>query len=265
MPSPISRSRPDKKASLRDRHANAVIQNNYDPDGFESENVISITKDKAGQTVVTKTANQKLMIETLNSTFGMTKILFAVGSAGTGKTFLATCWAVEQLRNSKASGVNKIIMLRPNVEVGKSLGFMPGTEAEKFQHYTIPFVKSLKKLIPCEKLDEMIHKEVIEMSPINFLRGDTFENAVVIVDESQNMTIDEFKMILTRLGDDSRIIFTGDTSQVDLRDKKSSGLSHAMCILKDIRGINAVEFGIEDIVRDGIVKDIIIAYQNDGK
>lgn len=258
-------NRPDKKSSLRERHANATIYTNYDPDGYDAECVMPITKDRAGQTVVTKTANQKLMIETLNSHFGMTKVLFAVGSAGTGKTFLATCWALEQLRNSKSSGINKIIMLRPNVEVGVSLGFMPGTEDEKFQHYTIPFVKSLKKLVPTEKLDEMISKEVVEMSPINFLRGDTFENAVVIVDESQNMTIDEFKMILTRLGNDSRIIFTGDTSQIDLRDKKSSGLSHAMCILKDIRGINSVEFGIEDIVRDGIVKDIIIAYQNDGK
>jgi phosphate starvation-inducible PhoH-like protein len=185
-------------------------------------------------------------------------ICFAIGPAGTGKTYLAVAFAVSSLNRGV---VNKIVLARPAVEAGESLGFLPGDFREKIDPYLRPLYDALDDMMPSEKLKNYIEKGVIEIVPLAYMRGRTLNNAFVILDEAQNATDMQMKMFLTRLGVNSKAIITGDITQIDLPPKTISGLVQAKDILKGIEGVGFVYFEKSDVVRHKLVKDIIDAYE----
>ncbi|MGC9363070.1 MAG: PhoH family protein [Fidelibacterota bacterium] len=184
-------------------------------------------------------------------------IVFGIGPAGTGKTYLAVAIAVAALRNHE---VKRIILTRPAVEAGESLGFLPGDLKEKIEPYLAPLYDALHDMIPAEKLKTFTDQHTIEILPLAYMRGRTLNNAFVILDEAQNTSSMQMKMFLTRLGANSKAIITGDITQIDIPDKKSSGLIEAKNILQNIEGIDFVYFNPGDVVRHRLVKDIIKAY-----
>lgn len=185
-------------------------------------------------------------------------ICFAIGPAGTGKTYLAVAIAVSAL---KKGVVNRIVLARPAVEAGESLGFLPGDFREKIDPYLRPLYDALDDMIPSEKLKTYIEKRMIEIVPLAYMRGRTLNNAYVILDEAQNATDLQMKMFLTRLGANSRAIITGDITQIDLPSKTISGLVQAKEILRSINGVGFVYLDKSDVVRHKLVKDIIDAYE----
>lgn len=184
-------------------------------------------------------------------------IVFAIGPAGTGKTYLAVAAAVAALKNQE---IMKIILARPAVEAGESLGFLPGDLKEKVDPYLRPLYDALDDMIPSEKLKSYIEKKVIEVVPIAYMRGRTLNNAFVILDEAQNATSMQMKMFLTRLGGNSKAIITGDITQIDLPGKTISGLVQIQEILRSVDGVKFCYFDRNDVVRHKLVKDIIDAY-----
>ena len=184
-------------------------------------------------------------------------IVFAVGPAGTGKTYIAVALAVAALKNNE---ITKIVLTRPAVEAGESLGFLPGDLKEKIDPYLRPLYDALDDMIPGEKLRGYIEKRVIEVAPLAYMRGRTLNNAFVILDEAQNASAMQMKMFLTRLGPNSRAIITGDVTQIDLPEKQVSGLVQIQEVLKNVEGISFVYFGKDDVVRHRLVKDIVEAY-----
>lgn len=187
-------------------------------------------------------------------------IVFATGAAGTGKTYLAVAYAIEQLKQNK---VQKIIITRPIVEAGENLGFLPGELKEKVDPYLIPIYDALNDILGKETTIKYLEKEIIEIAPLAYMRGRTLSDAFVILDEAQNTTPIQMKMFLTRLGNRSKMVITGDESQIDLKDPRNSGLLHAKKILKFIDGIDFIEFSSSDVVRNPLVGKIIEAYEND--
>ncbi|MCU7491889.1 MAG: PhoH family protein [Bacteroidota bacterium] len=185
-------------------------------------------------------------------------ICFAIGPAGTGKTYLAVAFAVAALKKGL---VNKIVLARPAVEAGESLGFLPGDFREKIDPYLRPLYDALDNMMPSDKLKSYIEKGVIEIVPLAYMRGRTLNNAFVILDEAQNSTSMQMKMFLTRLGPNSKAIITGDITQIDLPTKTVSGLVQIQDILKDVEGVGFVYFDKGDVVRHKLVKDIINAYE----
>jgi len=185
-------------------------------------------------------------------------IVFAIGPAGTGKTYLAVAFAVAALRNKE---ISKIVLARPAVEAGESLGFLPGDLAEKVDPYLRPLYDALEDMVTVEKLDSYMKKNVIEVIPLAFMRGRTLNNAFVILDEAQNSTSEQMKMFLTRLGPSSKAIITGDVTQIDLPKKEMSGLIQVQEILTGVEGISFLYFDRSDVVRHKLVKDIIHAYE----
>ena len=204
-------------------------------------------------TVYAKTKGQKKYLEAVNNH----DITFAVGPAGTGKTYQAVASAVSALKNKI---VNKIVITRPAVEAGESLGFLPGDLKEKIDPYLTPLYDALNDMIDRNKLKFFLDSKVIEIAPLAYMRGRTLHNAFIILDEAQNATTMQMKMFLTRLGVTSKAIITGDVTQIDLPNKKSSGLIEAINILKKIEGISCINFEARDVVRHSLVKDIIKAY-----
>ena len=204
-------------------------------------------------TVYAKTKGQKKYLEAVNNH----DITFAVGPAGTGKTYQAVASAVSALKNKI---VNKIVITRPAVEAGESLGFLPGDLKEKIDPYLTPLYDALNDMIDRDKLKFFLDSRVIEIVPLAYMRGRTLHNAFIILDEAQNATTMQMKMFLTRLGVTSKSIITGDLTQIDLPNKKSSGLIEAINILKKIDGISCINFETTDVVRHTLVKDIIKAY-----
>ena len=188
-------------------------------------------------------------------------ICFAIGPAGTGKTYLAVAIAVSALKKGL---VKKIILARPAVEAGESLGFLPGDFREKIDPYLRPLYDALDDMIPSEKLKSYIEKRIIEIVPLAYMRGRTLNNAYVILDEAQNATTMQMKMFLTRLGGNSKSIVTGDITQIDLPLKQVSGLVQAKEILSKVEGVAFVYFDKSDVVRHKLVKDIIDAYEKFG-
>jgi phosphate starvation-inducible PhoH-like protein len=184
-------------------------------------------------------------------------IVFSTGVAGTGKTYLAVAYAVSQLKNEK---IKKIILTRPAVEAGESLGFLPGDMKEKVDPYLRPLYDALNEILGAETVERLLEKEIIEIAPLAFMRGRTLNDAVVILDEAQNTTQAQMKMFLTRMGQNSQIIVTGDITQIDLIKKKDSGLIQACQILQDIDGIEMVHLSELDVVRHPLVQKIIDAY-----
>ena len=203
--------------------------------------------------VYAKTKGQKKYLDAVNNH----DITFAVGPAGTGKTYQAVASAVSALKNKI---VNKIVITRPAVEAGESLGFLPGDLKEKIDPYLTPLYDALNDMIDRDKLKFFLDSKVIEIAPLAYMRGRTLHNAFIILDEAQNATTMQMKMFLTRLGVTSKAIITGDLTQIDLPNKKSSGLIEAINILKKIDGISCINFEATDVVRHSLVKEIIKAY-----
>ena len=186
-------------------------------------------------------------------------LTFALGPAGTGKTYVAIALAVRALKSRQ---VKKIILSRPAVEAGEKLGFLPGDMKEKIDPYLQPLYDALEDMIPAIKLKEYMESNVIQIAPLAFMRGRTLSDAVIVLDEAQNTTTHQIKMFMTRLGLGSKMIITGDITQIDLPRTVTSGLIQALGILKGIPGIGRVEFDRKDIVRHKLVQRIVEAYQN---
>ena len=187
-------------------------------------------------------------------------ISFGLGAAGTGKTYLAVACALQMLMSRQ---VRKIVFTRPVVEAGESLGFLPGDLVQKITPYLRPLYDSIEILMPFELIRQMEESNMIEVAPLAYMRGRTLHNAVVILDEAQNTTKEQMKMFLTRMGEGSKLIITGDPSQSDISSAKNSGLVHAANLLSKIRGIGIVQFSPEDVVRHSLVQKIIKAYDKE--
>jgi phosphate starvation-inducible protein PhoH and related proteins len=200
-----------------------------------------------------KTANQIEMVKSCQSN----DLVFAIGPAGTGKTFIAVALAVRALKNKE---VRKIVITRPAVEAGENLGFLPGDLKEKVDPYLRPIYDALDDMVPAEKLKYYLENRVIEIAPLAYMRGRTLNNAFILLDEAQNTTPMQMKMFLTRMGPNSKVIITGDTSQIDLPKKQRSGLVDSLRILNDIKGIGFVTLDAKDVVRHKLVQSIILAY-----
>jgi len=209
-----------------------------------------------GKTVRARTANQKKMVQATDRN----DILFAIGPAGTGKTYTAVALAVRALKNKI---VKKIILTRPAVEAGESLGFLPGDLKEKIDPYLRPLYDALDDMIPADKLGYYMSTRTIEIAPLAYMRGRTLDNAFIILDEAQNSNDLQLKMFLTRIGANAKAIITGDPTQVDLPKNQRSGLEKASRILQNIDGIAHVQLDEEDVVRHKLVKAIIRAYDKE--
>ena len=209
-----------------------------------------------GKTVRARTANQKRMVTAIDKN----DIVFAIGPAGTGKTYTAVALAVRALKNKL---VKKIILTRPAVEAGENLGFLPGDLKEKIDPYLRPLYDALDDMIPADKLGYYMSTRTIEIAPLAYMRGRTLDNAFIILDESQNANDLQIKMFLTRIGANAKAIITGDPTQVDLPRNQKSGLEKAVRILNNIEGISHIELDEEDVVRHKLVKAIIKAYEKE--
>ncbi len=209
-----------------------------------------------GRVIRAKTQNQKLMATVSEKN----DIIFALGPAGTGKTYTAVALAVRALKNK---AVRKIILTRPAVEAGESLGFLPGDLKEKIDPYLRPLYDALDDMIPSDKLNYYMANRIIEIAPLAYMRGRTLDNSFIILDEAQNATDLQLKMFLTRIGPSAKAIITGDMTQVDLPKNQRSGLVKATRILKNIDGIAHIELDEADVVRHRLVKQIIRAYDKE--
>lgn len=207
-----------------------------------------------GKPIAARTPNQQKLADS----FRHNDLTFALGPAGTGKTYVAIALAVKALKNRE---VKKIILSRPAVEAGEKLGFLPGDMKDKIDPYLQPLYDALEDMIPAVKLKEYMETKVIQIAPLAFMRGRTLNDAVIVLDEAQNTTTHQIKMFLTRLGVNAKMIITGDVTQIDLPRTATSGLVQALRILRDIPGIGKVEFGKKDIVRHQLVQRIVEAYQ----
>ena len=214
--------------------------------------VFSIT----GRPITPRTENQLHLVKSYREN----DMVFAVGPAGSGKTYTAIALAVRALKNKE---VKKLILCRPAVEAGEKLGFLPGDMKEKIDPYLQPLYDALEDMIPPQKLKEYMELGIIQIAPLAFMRGRTLNDAVVILDEAQNTTIPQLKMFLTRMGMNTKMIVTGDLTQIDLPSSVRSGLSHAMHLLRGIKGIGIVELNKKDIVRHKLVTRIVEAYEKE--
>lgn len=210
----------------------------------------------SGYLVKARTINQKRMVKEAAEN----DMLFAIGPAGTGKTYTAVALAVRALKNKE---VRRIVLTRPAVEAGENLGFLPGDLKEKLDPYLQPLYDALRDMIPYEKLNYYLETRVIEIAPLAFMRGRTLDNAFVILDEAQNTTHAQMKMFLTRMGQNAKFIITGDATQIDLPRHQRSGLVESLRILKNINGISVVELDEKDVIRHRLVKNIIKAYETE--
>lgn len=219
----------------------------------ESQDLVLFTP--AGDMITPRTDNQERLVETARQN----DVVFAIGPAGTGKTYLAVAIAVAAMESKQ---IKKIVLSRPAVEAGEQLGFLPGDFYEKVDPYLRPLYDALEDMMPREKLSEYLEQNRIEVVPLAYMRGRTLKSSFAILDEAQNATTGQMKMFLTRLGEHSRAIVTGDITQTDLPSRGQSGLVQAQYILDDISGISFVYFEREDVVRHRLVKDIIKAYED---
>lgn len=208
-----------------------------------------------GNLIKPKSVNQQKLVNLVKDN----DLVFALGPAGTGKTYISVALAVTALKNKE---VKKIIITRPAVEAGENLGFLPGDLKEKIDPYLRPIYDALDDMVPHERLKYYEENRIIEIAPLAYMRGRTLNNAFILLDEAQNTTPMQIKMFLTRMGPNSKVIVTGDTTQVDLPKKQQSGLTHALDILQGIEGIGFLQLSTHDVIRHKIVKQIIAAYDN---
>jgi phosphate starvation-inducible PhoH-like protein len=225
---------------------------NEDKKTFDQDKIL--VHGIAGKIIRAITPNQQLLVDTMHKN----DMVFAVGPAGTGKTYTGVAMAVKALKNKE---VKRIILTRPAVEAGENLGFLPGDMKEKLDPYMQPLYDALRDMLPNEKLEEYILKGIIQIAPLAFMRGRTLDNAFVILDEAQNTTHSQMKMFLTRMGKSAKFMITGDPGQVDLPRRTISGLKEALLVLKDIEGIGIIYLDDKDIVRHRLVKKVIDAYK----
>ena len=207
----------------------------------------------SGRPIKSRSENQQQLIEA----YEKNDMVFAVGPAGTGKTYLSIALAVKAL---KEKAIKKIILSRPAVEAGEKLGFLPGDMKDKIDPYLQPLYDALEDMIPAVKLQDMMEKHIIQIAPLAFMRGRTLSDAVVILDEAQNTTSQQIRMFLTRMGMNTKMIITGDLTQIDLPREQRSGLKEALKILEGVEGIGVVKLGQKDIVRHKLVTRIVNAY-----
>ena len=226
------------------------------PKPVNAEGVIIFGQN--GKPISPRNGNQAKMVRS----FAQNGLTFALGPAGTGKTYIAIALAVQALKNKACK---RIILSRPAVEAGEKLGFLPGDMKDKIDPYLRPLYDALEDMIPQLKLKEYMESDVIQIAPLAFMRGRTLNDAVIILDEAQNTTRHQMKMFLTRMGMNSRMIVTGDLTQVDLPKTTQSGLLQAMRILKGVEGIGVIEYGKKDIVRHPLVQKIVDAYEKKEK
>ena len=233
--------------------AKISLQSEGEPVQNSSAGSEAIVFGHNGIVVKARTANQRKMVDSITKN----DILFAIGPAGTGKTYTAVALAVRALKNKE---IKRIILTRPAVEAGENLGFLPGDLKEKIDPYLRPLYDALDDMIPPEKLKVYLENRTIEVAPLAFMRGRTLDNCFVILDEAQNTTDMQIKMFLTRMGHSAKFIVTGDVTQIDLPKKQQSGLQTALRILTDIKGIDFIYLNGDDVVRHKLVKQILKAY-----
>ena len=219
-------------------------------EGVEGVIVYSVT----GRPICARTTNQQALVKAYQEN----DLVFAVGPAGSGKTYTSIALSVRALKNKE---IRRIVLSRPAVEAGEKLGFLPGDMKEKIDPYLQPLYDALEDMIPTQKLREMMEQNIIQIAPLAFMRGRTLSDAVVILDEAQNTTSAQLKMFLTRMGMNTKMIVTGDTTQIDLPHNVRSGLIEALGLLKDIKGIGFIELTKKDIVRHKLVTRIVEAYE----
>lgn len=232
----------------------------------ESGQARDITKLSSGTIAITyrgkpikcKTVGQKAYVTSINKNL----ITFGIGPAGTGKTYLAVCLAVQALKQKE---VDKIILTRPAVEAGEKLGFLPGDLQTKVDPYLRPLYDALQEMLGLDNYTKYMERGTIEIAPLAYMRGRTLSNAFVILDEAQNTTKEQMKMFLTRLGDASKMVITGDITQIDLPENKASGLNHAAQVLKAVEDIGIINLTDRDVVRNPLVMQIVRAYEKDDK
>ena len=217
-----------------------------------SSDTVAITY--RGKPVKCKTVGQKHYVDAIRKN----PVTFGIGPAGTGKTYLAVCLAVQAMKQKQ---VEKIILTRPAVEAGEKLGFLPGDLQTKVDPYLRPLYDALQEMLGLETYSKFMERGSIEIAPLAYMRGRTLSGAFVILDEAQNATREQMKMFLTRLGDGSKMVVTGDVTQIDLPAGKSSGLSHAAEILKDVDGVKIIKLNDKDVVRNPMVMRIVRAYE----
>lgn len=225
--------------------------NTFHLDELYKEAIHVFKKDKI---IRPKTFGQKKILEKIHNN----EILFVIGPAGSGKTYLAVAIAISSLKKKE---VDRIILIRPAVEAGESLGFLPGDFMEKIDPYFRPLYDAIYEMMPTDKFQNHLDRGIIEIAPLAYMRGRTLNNSFIILDDAQNTTLGQMKMFLTRFGFGSKIIVTGDITQIDLPQKKNSGLVKISKILKDIEGIEFVYLEKKDVVRHRLVKEIIRAYE----
>ena len=228
----------------------AQERQDFMPEDFADDVLLYGTR---GNPIKAKTVNQQKLVLAIKQN----DLVFALGPAGTGKTFISVAMAVKALKSKQ---VRKIIITRPAVEAGENLGFLPGDLKEKIDPYLRPIYDALNDMIPLEKLKFYMERELIEIAPLAYMRGRTLNNAFILLDEAQNTTPMQMKMFLTRMGPESKMIVTGDASQIDLPSNQKSGLKEAIRILNGVKGIEMVELNEKDVVRHKLVRDIIEAY-----
>ena len=209
-----------------------------------------------GKPIKCKTVGQQAYVDAIRRD----TVVFGVGPAGTGKTYLAVCLAVQALKQKQAE---KIILTRPAVEAGEKLGFLPGDLQTKVDPYLRPLYDALQEMLGVESYSKLMERGAIEIAPLAYMRGRTLSNAFIILDEAQNTTREQMKMFLTRLGDGSKMVITGDASQIDLPEGKRSGLIHATNLLKDVEGISVINLTDKDVVRNTLVMRIVRAYDKE--
>jgi len=237
-------------ANVIERVISSDLQDDRRIDGHDKILVHGV----GGKMIKAMTPNQQLLVDNINKN----DMVFAVGPAGTGKTYTGVAMAIKALKEKQ---VKRIILTRPAVEAGENLGFLPGDMKEKLDPYMQPLYDALRDMLPNEKLEDYILKGVIQIAPLAFMRGRTLDNAFVILDEAQNTTHSQMKMFLTRMGKNAKFMITGDPGQVDLPRRTISGLKEAILILKDVDGVGIIYLDDKDIVRHRLVKKIIDAYK----
>ena len=244
-----------KYNTLSDSELDGLLYNNEQQAALIAGEGQTILYSLQGQPIKPRNETQQKMVEV----FDKNDLIFATGPAGTGKTYLAVALAVKAL---KSGAVKRLILCRPAVEAGERIGFLPGDMKEKLDPYMQALYDALNDMIPQKRLEALIEERIVQIAPLAFMRGRTLGNAAVILDEAQNATISQLKMFLTRMGENSKFIITGDETQIDIADKRDSGLIHAMRILKNINKISFIRFNKADVVRHKLVQWIIEAYDN---
>lgn len=224
------------------------------PQAVKQDNLIIFGMN--GKPISARNDNQQRLV----NAFQKNDLVFALGPAGSGKTYVAIALAVKALKNKE---VKRIILSRPAVEAGEKLGFLPGDMKDKIDPYLQPLYDALEDMITPAKLKDYIENKIIQIAPLAFMRGRTLSDAVIILDEAQNTTIHQIKMFLTRLGMNAKMIITGDMTQIDLPPSQLSGLKHALRVLDGVKGMEKIEFQKEDIVRHKLVQRIVEAYEKE--